>query len=229
MGACGCVARARMCSATEDCGAQGACVAGRCLRSGSVAAIQSARRVVAAPVATAYLAQGAPASAGVLPTACTLGKASEPDARLLLRFAVPIPAGATILEAYLLLPRAESIDVDPTAVALHAARVVEPWDPRAVSWARQPRLEETRAPSTTVSARTGPLVRIDVRALVQRWRLRDGRDQGIAVVAENVSPTGIAFALAPSAMPRSPDAVDVPGEEPGPEGISSPELELYLK
>jgi hypothetical protein len=59
----------------------------------------------------------------------------------------------------------------------------------------QPRLEETRSPSTTVTPAGGRLVRLDVRDLVQRWRARAKEDHGLAIVADDTSPTGTAFTL----------------------------------
>jgi hypothetical protein len=123
-----------------------------------------------------------------------MGAEADAGAVLYLRFSVPLPKDANVLEAYLLLDRSESVDVDPQAITLHAARIVEPWDGRFVSWLDQPRVEDTRSPSTTVTP-SRELVRVDVRDLVLRWRAHDPRDQGIALLAEGASKTGLVFAL----------------------------------
>jgi hypothetical protein len=40
-----------------------------------------------------------------------------------------------------------------------------------------------------------------VRELVRQWGRRDPHDQGIAIVAENETPTGMAFALTSDVEP----------------------------
>jgi len=227
--AAGCVARPRMCVAPGECGASATCVAGRCQRNKGLPQIQSARRVLVDPVAMAYVGRGADgerdAAPGALPATFTLGRASDAAARLYLRFEVAIPRDATVVEAYLLLHRAD-VDADPGPIGLHAARVVSRWDPRAVSWALQPAIEDVRAPATFVTAAGRRQVRLDVHDLVARWRAHDPRDQGIAVVAESSTVTGVAFALAP-ATPIG-DASRERSLAAG-AGAAPPQLELYVK
>jgi hypothetical protein len=190
-----CATRARMCSGPPDCDAKSACVAGRCqLEKATVRpAIDSARRLVVPPVDVAYVHRGdAPSGAGAIPPVVALGK---DGGKLFLRFEVGLPAGANVVEAYLVLHRSELVDDDPTPVSLHVTRIVDAWKGGSVSWAFQPRSTETRAPSTVVEPGGSPLVRLDVRELVRQWARRDPRDQGIAVVAENETRTGTTFAL----------------------------------
>jgi hypothetical protein len=190
-----CIARAKMCVDSGECGASAACVAGRCLPDGGVPAIQTARRILFAPVDAAYLRRGIGAGDDAAPPPfVVLGRDSEREARLLLRYAVPLPPEASVVEAYLLLERSELVDSDPAPVALHAARITEPWDSRSISWATQPRIDDLNLPSTTVRAGGGALVRVDVKDLVAKWRSHDEHDQGVAVVAETSTPSGIAFA-----------------------------------
>jgi hypothetical protein len=188
----------RMCASELDCTAQASCVAGRCVAQGATAAIDTARRLVFFPVDVAYVgphAGGRPASTVML------GQAGEDGTVLLLRFAAALPPEATVLEAYLVLERPAGIDVDPAPVVLHTVRIVEPWDGRSVTWAAGPRTEEVGAPTTRVFPAAGPLVRLDVRPLVQRWRRRTGEDFGVAVEADASGAgtgTGVAVALAPA-------------------------------
>jgi hypothetical protein len=195
-----------MCSQETDCGAQASCVAGRCVAHGATPAIDSARRLLFAPVDTAYVRRSDGARDASL---ATLGRAGD-AATVFVRFAVPLPPEASVLEAYLLLQRATAVDADPVPIALHAARVTTSWDGRSLSWATQPHVEEIGAPVTRVTPGGGPLVRLDVRELVQRWRKR-GRDElGVAVVTEGESATGVAFGLEPAE-------------------VEGPRLELYVK
>ncbi len=193
----GCTQRARMCNAPTECGSSQGCVAGRCLPDGGVPAIQSARRLVYAPVDLAFIRRGDEPTGGAPPPIAPLGRASDGAALLLLRFDVALAKDANVLEAYLDLERTSAVDVDPTPISLHAARIVGPWDGRSISWALQPRIEESRGASTTVAPAAGRLVRVDVRDLVLRWRLHERADHGIAIIADSTSPTGMAFALSP--------------------------------
>ncbi|MEO6419963.1 MAG: DNRLRE domain-containing protein [Polyangiaceae bacterium] len=230
----GCATRARMCAAPSECGAQASCVAGRCQRAGGVPAIQTSRRIVVEPVAVAYVRRGDVMKNGALPPSFTLGRESDGGARLYLRFSVPIPRETTVIEAYLLLERTSDLDSDPSPITLHAARVVETWDPRSIAWALQPRIEETRSPSTTITSAGRARVRLDVKDLVVRWKAHDRSDQGLVILADTKSPTGVAFAFAPSGNERAPGSLS---DEPrAPEGVVAnsalglpPELEIYVK
>ncbi len=154
---------------------------------------------------------------------------------MLLRFSAPLPSEATVLEAYLLLERATAIDADPVPVSVHAARVAEPWDGRAVTWGRQPHVEEIGSPVTRVSPSGGTLVRLDVRELVRRWRRRRDGEFGLAVVANAASPSGIAVVLTPTPGLRRDltgwQAAPAPSAEPvsEPVNVFGPRLELYVK
>ncbi len=189
----GCMTRPRMCAAEADCTGQASCVAGRCVARGATAAIDTARRLVFAPVDVAYVR---PSSSAAAEGIAALGRASEQSAFVLMRFSAALPDEATVLEAYVVLERPAGVDIDPSPIALHAARIVEAWDSRSVSWVRPPRLEEVGAPVTRVFPASGPLIRLDVRPLVQGWRRRTGRDFGISVLADGSSATGIVVALA---------------------------------
>jgi hypothetical protein len=130
----------------------------------------------------------------------------------MMRFSVPLPATATVVEAYVVLRRSDAVDDDPAPISLHATRIVDGWDPRSISWAQQPRVVDSRAPATLVEPGGPPLVRLDVRDLVRQWPKHDPRDQGIAVAADNDTRTGTTFAFR---------AVGVTDPEPY--------LELYLR
>jgi hypothetical protein len=196
-----------MCISGGDCGPPSSCVGGRCVARGAVPAISTARRVLYGPVDVGYVSRGASAGA---PAIATLGRGD--GALVLLRFSVPLPVEADVLEAYVLIERVSDVDSDPEPIALHAARVTGAWDDRSLSWAQQPRVEEAGAPVTRVLPAAGRRVRLDVRDIVARWRRRSRDDLGLAIVAEGKNPTGIAFALSP-----------------GQDDAAGPELELYLK
>jgi hypothetical protein len=196
-----------MCVSENDCGPQASCIAGRCVAHGATPAVDTARRLLFPPVDVAYIRRDVDAHDAA---SAVLGGARDRGAAVFLRFAARLPPEAQVLEAYLLLERTSDIEGDPVSVVLHAARIVAPWDARSISWARPPRVQEVGAPVTRVSATAGPLVRLDVRPLVQHWRRRSGEDFGLAVVADDGTGTGMAFALVPAqAQERDPLLVQV--------------------
>lgn len=199
--AAGCAPRARMCTASGECGGRGACIAGRCqLEKATLKpAIDSARRLVVHPVDIGFTssAESAHGAGGSLPAVLALGRDST---RLLLRFALTLPAGINVVEAYVVLRRATVVDDDPRASAFRAARIVEPWTGGAIPWGRAPRLVDARLPVTTVEPGTSPLVRVDVRDVVRGWARRDPADQGLAIVAEGAGGTGTTIALTGSGL-----------------------------
>jgi hypothetical protein len=237
-----------MCAQESDCGPQASCVAGRCVAHGATPAIDTARRLLFAPLDVGYVRREGGEHGAEAPVLATFGRSGDP-AMAFLRFSVPLAPEAVVLEAYVLLDRATSVDADPVPIALHTLRVVTTWDPRSLSWATQPHVEELGSPVTLVSPGTGPLVRLDVRDLVQRWRKRRRDDLGLAIVSDGESRTGVAFALAPSdgardtddpilAPQASPPQASSPFESRAPSAgvagdprrqLDGPHLEIYVK
>lgn len=198
----------RMCTAAADCGGgASSCVAGRCIATGAVPAISTARRVVYEPVDVGYVRRGAPAASGEAAFGA-LGLAGDP--RVFLRFDVSLRADEDVVEAFLALERAPDVAADPMAIVLHAAPVLDRWDGRRLSWGDQPRIAELGLPQTPVLPAAGARVRLDVRALLQRWRNGRSRELSLAVLSDGESATGVTFALTP-----------------GP--VRGPELELYVR
>ncbi len=199
-----------MCAFESDCGSQASCVAGRCVAHGATPAIATARRLLVAPVDVGWVRRGDAAEGSV----ATVGRGD--GAAIFLRFSVPLPPEVSVVEGYLLLERAPGIDADPGTLALHAAAIEGAWDARTLSWAMQPPVADLGAPVTTVqTAGGGAFVRLDVRALVERWRRRDRADGGIAVVTEGQIPSGLSLALAPLDVPSErEDAVLAPPPAP---------------
>jgi hypothetical protein len=202
LSSCAAARRPAMCTRTCDEGYD--CVAGECLRLGSRADVEAldkfglykARRLVLPAVDVLRLAPGD--TEGEVPRVATLGRARDSASLLLLRFSLDLPPDATVIEAHVILDRAPASESDPVPIALHAAQIVDRWDARSVAWGRAPHLAELGAPLSVVdSARAS--VRIDVRTLVSRWRRHAPDDQGIAILADRVSATGLTFALADGA------------------------------
>lgn len=214
-----CMTPPRTCASESDCGSRAACVAGRCVVRGATLAIASSSRWVLTPVEIGWVRKGDDVGGRV----ATLGKGD--GALVLLRFDVRLAPEARLVEAYLRLARAPGVDVDPGLLVLHAAPVVGAWDARSMTWATQPAVAEIGAPRTSIEPSVDRDVRLDVRALVERWR-RDTSDAGgLAIVTEGQVPTGFPVALGP---------MDVPSDRRGsPAGasraeVNGPVLELYV-
>jgi hypothetical protein len=191
-----CVPPPRACALEADCGARAVCVAGRCVTKGATAVIDSARRLLFAPVAMAWLARRGE-DKQIDPTIVTLGRASDGGAIAFIRFEADLPVETKVIEAYILLERAPDVDVDPEPITLYPERILDPWDSSSLSWGRAPRTQDIGAARTRVSATSGPLVRLEIRDLVKLWRRRGSREFGVAIVADGYSATGIAFLWAP--------------------------------
>jgi hypothetical protein len=216
-----CAPRPQLCSATPECRQGLDCVAGACEPSPSPLA--GSRRLVLPPADIAVLQRGEPSAAGALPTLLTLGRTSDGPAELLLRFDLHLDRSATILRASVMLDRTDAVLPDPAPVALHANRVIGRWNERSVSWATAPPVQDVRSPRTIVWSPGPRQIRVDVTDLARRWLAHDVADQGVAIVAENTSPTGVTFALGPTSLPSAePHAVGVTDEAP-------PRLEVYVR
>jgi hypothetical protein len=220
--ALGCAPRPRMCTASSECIAQSACVAGRCQpdKPNVKPAIDAARRLVVRPVDMAYLRRGEGGTGGALPPLFALGRDS---AVLMMRFSVPLPTTANIVEAYVVLRRSDAVDDDPAPISLHATRIVDGWEHRSISWAMQPRVVDGRTPATVVEPGGPSIVRLDVRDLVRQWPKHDPRDQGIAIVADNETRTGTTFAFRAVGVVGTADSRSSSGAD------VEPCLELYLR
>jgi hypothetical protein len=218
----GCAPRPRMCTASTECTTQSACVAGRCQpdKPNVKPAIDAARRMVVRPADVAYVRRGDGPTGGALPPLFALGRDS---AVLMMRFSGPLPSNANIVEAYVVLRRSDAVDDDPAPISLHATRIVDGWDARSISWARQPRVVDSRAPVTVVEPGGPSLVRLDVRDLVRQWPKHDPHDQGIAVVADNETRSGTTFAF------RSVGAVGTAESRASSAADVEPYLELYMR
>ncbi|HEY1697496.1 MAG TPA: DNRLRE domain-containing protein [Polyangiaceae bacterium] len=216
-----CVPPPRMCAQESDCGSQASCVAGRCVAHGATPAIDSARRLLVVPVDVGYASRDGEGHHGAV---VTVGRASDP-ALMFLRFALPLPPELSVLEAYLVLERATSVDADAAPIAIHAAPIASAWDGASLTWAGQPRISEVGSPVTRVLPEGGPLVRVDVRDLVLRWRKRGRDDMGVALVTDSASASGVAFALGPTDVARDRDDPVLGARRQ----LGGPRLEVYVK
>jgi hypothetical protein len=222
----GCAPRPQLCSGPAECAKDFACVTGQCLRDGAIPAISESRRIVLAPEDAAVLEPGEPPSGGALPMMFTLGRASERGSTLLLSFDLRLWKIKSILRASVLLDRSDAVIADPAPISLHADAILAPWDARRVRSSTAPPLEDVRSPRTVVWSSGRTVVRVDVTALAVRWLARDSPFHGVAIVAENTSPTGVAFAIGALSVPE----LDSRGlAAPSRDVPRPPRLELYVQ
>jgi hypothetical protein len=222
----GCAPRPALCEGPRGCAATADCVAGQCLPKDATLPYVGTRRLVLRPVAMALLDRASPAGQA-LPPVFTMGRGQASAVALLLRFDLHLDAGATLLRASILLDRSEAPPSDKLPIALHAARVIGPWDPQRVTSSTAPPLEDLRLPATWVAPSSPNLVRVDVTSLARRWLRHDPADHGVVLVAENATPVGVTFALPGEASEPDPDPrahEDNPVQAPQP-----PRLEIYAR
>jgi hypothetical protein len=214
-----CAPRRQLCAGPAGCSAASECVAGQCLAKNANFPYAGTRRLVLPPADVAYL-DGTGPPHGALPPIFTLGRADGGTSRLLLRFDFRLDAGTTLVRASVLLDRSDATVAGLAPVALHAERVIGRWNPRTVSRSTAPPVEDVRLPRTLVTSSGPTLVRVDVTDLARRWLHHDPADQGLVIVAENVTPTGVTFSLGADASPLELD----PSAPPQP-----PRLEVYAR
>ncbi|HKQ71726.1 MAG TPA: DNRLRE domain-containing protein [Polyangiaceae bacterium] len=146
-----------------------------------------ATRIVLAPDAIAVVS---PLGAGgALPEEIPLGR----DAVVLLLHFKPTWDLAYIMAAFLTLDPHPDAPPQGAASTVSVARVLEPWSPAEVTYARLPKLSapEVRADVTTVI--DAPL-RVDVTAIVRRWARERPSDHGLAIFAVSESGAGATYA-----------------------------------
>src|SRR5580658_6549276 len=194
-----CAPRKELCAGPADCRASD-CVAGKCLAKDATSIYVGTRRMVLPASDLAVLERGAHSEGGALPAIFTLGAPSD-RTELLLRFDFRLDRGASIVRASVLLDRSNAVMSDPLPVAIHADRVIGRWNPRTVSWSTAPPVEDVRPPRTVIASTTPSLVRVDVTDLVRLWLAHDPRDQGLSIVAETETATGVTFTLGGTSLP----------------------------
>lgn len=225
--ALGCASRSSLCSGPAECAKLSSCVAGQCLRDGAIPAISASRRFVLPPEAFAVLEPGEPSFGGALPAWVTLGRANDRGVMLLLSFDLHLAKIRSVLRASVLLDRSDAFASDAVPISLHAEAVIGRWDARKVRSSTVPPLEDVRSPRTVVWPSGRRVVRVDVTTMAQHWLSGDPAFQGLAIVAENTSPTGVTFAMRTASLPE----LDARGVVPSGREVLArgPRLELYVQ
>jgi hypothetical protein len=181
------------------------------------------QRLVLDPVDVAFIERRGDLLPGSVTPVVTLGRRGEGEAALLLRF--DVPAGLEVVRAWLVLDRAEGAGLEDDGASLHVERIAGPWDASSVTFVDGPPLADLGAPRLSVRGTATRRLRLDVTALLQSWRRRGDPCEGLAVLADRSTPTGVRL----QALPRL--SVSLPGDPtraPPGEG-SGPRLELYVK
>lgn len=213
-----CAPRERMCAVDDPCSAGLTCVTGRCVPpKGAVRLFEVddagapvvKRRVYAASDVAWVGGAASDLPPGAVPE--TVGFGAKGGGTLLLRFDGVVPP-SDLVEAYVVLRRAQGTDAPAAPVLLEARRIEEPWDSRTLVASRAPRLGDVLTPTTRALPVSGDVVRIDVREIVAALAKRRVNDHGIGIVAEVREGTPLYVALVPAR-----------GAQKG------PELEIYAR
>jgi hypothetical protein len=219
-----CARPSHLCEKSAECGTM-ACVAGRCQPEAGVPRIMSTRRLLRLPTKMAALS---PRTAGFPAPSVQRTTLGETDAQLLLDFDINLQPEESVVEAYVLLERADSPTDPSSPISLHATRIVEAWTPGSISWARRPMLDTRRTPISWVRPAQRGAIRIDVLELVRQWRKPAVDHHGLAIVSADHSGGGMTFALE-SGIALAPD-VGGGSEQQGPVlSDRGPCLELYVR
>jgi hypothetical protein len=185
---------AQVCAGAGLCGT-GYCVAGRCRPVDALPSPVDAQRVLLSPDDIAVVESGRDdeGSRG-LPEAVALGRASDGDVVVLLRFSATWRDDAEIASAFVVLEPIAGAPPAERAMTLEVARILEPWRSETATWGRQPRLAIPRA-AAVVRRRPAMPLRIDVTTLVRDWAKRRKDDHGIAILAPGDDAVGAAYSM----------------------------------
>ncbi len=200
----GCVHRGEMCVRSTECASGDACVAGRCLAVNKTPLVTTADRFVLEAVRKTHMLERQTSSDGVLRVG------SEGD-MLALQFELPpIDPRSRLVEAYVLVDFADCPVGTRGPLIAWADAIDEPWSPEqiVVPYARSLSTARSSVPSHEQTS-----LRIDARAIVQRWRDHPDRAFGVAVhIKSEDRPCCIAWE---SEVTKNPARL-------------SPRLELYI-
>jgi hypothetical protein len=190
-------AEPQVCAGVGVCGA-GYCVAGRCRPADSLPSPIDAQRVLLSPedIAVIDSIRGEVVSDGV-PDAIALGRASDGDMVVLLRFSATWRDDAEIASAFVVLDPVVGAPPAERAMTLEIARILEPWHSETATWGRQPRLSIPKA-AAVVRRRPALPLRIDVTTLVRDWARRRQEEHGIAILAPGDDAVGAAYSMGSS-------------------------------
>ena len=212
-----CAPRERMCAVDDPCAAGLTCVTGRCVPpKGAVRLFEVddagapvvKRRVYAASDVAWVGGAASDLPPGAVPETVGFGARAG---TLLLRFDGVVPP-SDLVEAYVVLRRAQGTDAPAAPVLLEARRIEEPWDSRTLVASRAPRLGDVLTPTTRALPVSGDVVRIDVREIVAALAKKRVNDHGIGIVAEVREGTPLYVALVPARG-----------------ALKGPELEIYAR
>lgn len=175
------------------------------------------RRLLLGPTEIAVVRRGSAVAAGTIPAAVTLGRIGDAPAAVLLRF--DVPRDLDVAAAYLLVDRSDDGGSDGAGVGLHTEALVGTW-PDGLA-------QEDRR-SASLELRPGGPVRLRIDVTFLRGHLGDLDRDGVALVADRLTSTGVSIAVTASlSSPLVGDPVAPRALEPT--SPRAPRLELYLK
>lgn len=172
------------------CGAEGECLAQRCVPRGGDPVPADSIRAVLEPITVAAVARDALDS--TTPAIVAFGSTVERQTVLYLRFRRDGLGPAPIANAFLLLRSAPATPKDPRDVPIDVLRVEDHWTPETLTWSHRPRL--IPLPRGRGLGRSSPptTLRVDVTELVRRAQ-GDGAELSLAVRAHEATGNGVSY------------------------------------
>lgn len=199
-----CAGHRPICVSDAECGADDACVVGRCVpASASVVAPESVRVVLPAKSVAVVSSRGA-TERGARVTA--LGSHAIGDVIVLMRFDADVSRAMDVEGAFVVVDPEPAVPGPTSPVTVGVSRILSPWDENDATWGRTPTIGVLVASAQMQPGRRGPL-RVDVTEAIAQAR---GAGDGLALVASASDPIGARLVTAAHAT-------------------NGPRLELYLK
>ncbi len=199
-----CASHRSICTSDAECGADDACVVGRCVpASASVVGPESVRVVLPAK-SVAVLSSRDAIERGARVTA--LGSRALGDVIVLMRFDADVSRAMEVEGAFVLVDPEPAVPGPTSPVTIGVSRILSPWDEGDATWGRTPTLGVLVGSSQVQPGRRGPL-RVDVTETIAQRR---GAGDGLALLASGSDPIGARLVTAAHAT-------------------NGPRLELYLR
>jgi hypothetical protein len=176
----GCGGAQRPCLQAGDCGDKHACVVGVCRRTNEAPVDVSLRRLVLRPDRLAVVTSRSRDAFD--PAEIPFGRESAGQVLLLLHFDAPFSPDTDVRSAFLVLDPLPDVPPSSAPVPVSVVRILSPWTADGSSWSRLPRLSPIESTWRASTWGLRPL-RIDVTAIVRRWREARADDHGLALLA----------------------------------------------
>ena len=183
---------ATVCSERRPCPSGQSCVMGRCRKKATMPVSTDAPRSTFEPADLAWISADGVRGPDEVGETFVLGKRSDRDAMLLMRFAIALPDDARLQRAVISLDPMPQCVRRPGRIEIEVAHVLSPWRSSQLTAGNQPKLGLPMRLAETSATPAKPL-RIDVTEIVQAWKEHRKRYHGVALSASGESDSGACY------------------------------------